>query len=413
MISRGRGYSSDSSYDRDYNYNKRRSYESGHHERDVTLLPEEDPKATRTVFVGNLEENVTPEQLRREFEKHGIVEDVDIKFGARGQGNPFAFVKFLNLNMAYKAITTMSGHYIGRNQIKLGYGKISPTSCLWIGGLGTWTSLSVLEREFDRFGAIRKIDYTKGETFAYIFYETLDAAEAAAEHMRGYALGGPDRRLRIDFVDPERLPRAPPSYGHSSVPRGRDEMPVDYPEYENEYFRGSKPPTNNYRERRGADSYAYEKEKGWDRERRDWAPGVPEEGEMPPRTMRRKRPHSPDSDYSRGSGQERPMGYKPPRSPEDKAEWSPGPPLEGASSSPEINDFEGREKHKRGRSSDSSSSGHLNGKQHKKHKKAKKSKVLNGVTTVRELVEHFPVAWDGFYGLKNSAFATSMHVCCG
>ncbi|XP_071815718.1 putative RNA-binding protein 15B [Apostichopus japonicus] len=407
----GRGYSSESSYERDYD--KRRTYsDSGHpHERDVTLLPEEDPKATRTVFVGNLEENVTPEQLRREFEKYGIVEDVDIKFGARGQGNPFAFVKFLNLNMAYKAITGMVGHYVGRNQIKLGYGKISPTSCLWIGGLGTWTSLSVLEREFDRFGAIRKIDYTKGDTFAYIFYETLEAATAAAETMRGYALGGPDRRLRIDFVDPERLPRAPPTYGH--LPRSREEPPSEFSEVENEYFRGSKPPTNNYRERRAPDSYGYEKEKTWDRERRDWAPGAPEDGEMPARPVRRKRPHSPDSDYSRGSGPERPIGYKPPRSPEDKAEWSPGPPLEGTSSSPEMNEFEARKEHKRGRSSDSSSSGHLNGKQHKKHKKPKKSKVLNGVTTVRDLVEHFPVAWDGFYGLKNSAFATSMHVVAG
>lgn len=416
--SSGRGYNSDQSYDRDYNYEKRRQYDSSQpHERDVTLLPEEDPKATRTVFVGNLEESVTPDQLRREFDKYGIVEDVDIKYGARGQGNPFAFVRFLNLNMAYKAIISMQGHYIGRNQCKLGYGKISPTSCLWIGGLGTWTSLSVLEREFDRFGAIRKIDYTKGDNFAYIFYETLEAAEAAAETMRGYALGGPDRRLRIDFVDPERLPKAPPPYSHSPGPRSRDEPPPDYPEYEadREYYRSRKPPPSHYRDRGGPpDDYGYDRGKGdWERERRDWDHGPPEEGEMPSRPPRRKRQHSPDSDYSRGSGQDRPIAYKQPRSPDDKAEWSPGPPLERASSSPEVEDFEAREKHKRARSSDSSSSSHLNGKPHKKHKKPKKPKVLNGVTTVRELVSHFPVAWDGFYGLKNSAFATSMHVVAG
>ncbi|XP_062537643.1 RNA-binding protein spenito-like [Armigeres subalbatus] len=58
-----------------------------------------------------------------------------------------------------------------------------------------------LEREFDRFGAIKKIEYNKGDTQAYILYDSIDAATAAVKEMRGFPLGAPDRRIRIDFAN--------------------------------------------------------------------------------------------------------------------------------------------------------------------------------------------------------------------
>ena len=80
-----------------------------------------------------------------------------------------------------------------------------------MGGLGAWTSSVQLEGEFDRFGAIKKIEYTKGDNHAYIQYETIDAAQAAVKEMRGFPLGGPDKRLRIDFADSgEPAPAQPP-----------------------------------------------------------------------------------------------------------------------------------------------------------------------------------------------------------
>jgi hypothetical protein len=66
---------------------------------------------------------------------------------------------------------------------------------------GPWSTLPQLEREFDRFGSIKKIEWLKGEQYAYITYETIDAAQAAVKDMRGYPLGGNDKRLRTDFAD--------------------------------------------------------------------------------------------------------------------------------------------------------------------------------------------------------------------
>ncbi|CAB3366188.1 Hypothetical predicted protein [Cloeon dipterum] len=164
-------------------------------------LPEDDPLATRTLFAGNLEVSISDEELRRIFGRYGIVEDIDIKRPPPGTGNAYAFVRFQNLDMAHRSKVELSGQYIGKFQCKIGYGKVTPTTRIWVGGLGPWTSLPQLEREFDRFGAIKKIDYVKGDSCAYIQYDSMDAAQAAVKEMRGFPLGGPDRRLRIDFAD--------------------------------------------------------------------------------------------------------------------------------------------------------------------------------------------------------------------
>ncbi|XP_062550596.1 RNA-binding protein spenito-like [Armigeres subalbatus] len=103
--------------------------------------------------------------------------------------------------MAHRANVELSGQYIGKFQCKIGYGKATPTTRIWVGGLGAWTSITQFEREFDRFGAIKKIEYNKGDTQAYILYDSIDAATAAVKEMRGFPLGAPDRRIRIDFAN--------------------------------------------------------------------------------------------------------------------------------------------------------------------------------------------------------------------
>lgn len=168
------------------------------------VSPEDDHRANRTLFLGNLDVIVTESDLRRAFDRFGVITEVDIKRAVRGQSSTYGFIKFENLDMAHRAKLAMSGKVVGHNPIKIGYGKPTPTTRLWVGGLGPWVPLAALAKEFDRFGTIRTIDYRKGEAWAYIQYESLDAAQAACSHMRGFPLGGPDRRLRVDFADTEQ-----------------------------------------------------------------------------------------------------------------------------------------------------------------------------------------------------------------
>jgi len=171
------------------------------------LSPEDDPLATRTLFAGNLELNITDEEMIRIFSKYGNLVDIDIKRPPPGTGNAFAFMRFENLDQAAVAKRELSGQYIGKFQCKIGYGKVVQTTKVWIGGLGPGCSHQILEREFDRFGVISRVDFEKGDTEATIQFESIDAASAAVKEMRGFPLGGPDNRIRIDFSDVEDMPQ--------------------------------------------------------------------------------------------------------------------------------------------------------------------------------------------------------------
>ncbi|XP_013401121.1 putative RNA-binding protein 15B [Lingula anatina] len=179
------------------------------------ISPEDDSKATRTLFVGNLDYNITENELRHVFSKYGTLEDVDIKRPPQGHGNAYAFVKFSNLDYAHRAKVQLSGQMIGKFQCKIGYGKVTPTTCLWVGGLGSWIRPEDLAREFDRFGLIHRIDWPQGKNYAYVVYDSIDAAQAASQEMRGFPLGGPDRRLRVDFVEPAHILSQPSPSGRS------------------------------------------------------------------------------------------------------------------------------------------------------------------------------------------------------
>ncbi|XP_031359262.1 RNA-binding protein spenito-like, partial [Photinus pyralis] len=236
------------------------------------------------------------------------VEDIDIKRPPPGTGNAFAFVRFQTLDMAHRAKVELSGQYIGKFQCKIGYGKVTPTTRIWVGGLGPWTSVPQLEREFDRFGAIKKIDYTKGDTQAYILYDSIDAATAAVKEMRGFPLGGPERRLRTDFSDvnpplPYHRPKQvyPP---HDEVVEYRRGVEYEYDVYEGEagYPRGYRG-RPVYAERRGGSRGPYRyPEDEWNRpvgdpeyeRRRSGSRGADRSRSRSPR-------RSPDSDSDSGS----------------------------------------------------------------------------------------------------------------
>lgn len=190
------------------------------------VLPEDDPLATRTLFVGNLEVDITDEEIDKIFRKFGHLVDIDIKKPSPGTGNAYAFIRYENLDMAHRAKVELSGQYIGKFQCKIGYGKANPTCKVWVGGLGPWCTEMLLWKEFDRFGVIKKIEYAKGDTCAHVFYEMLDAAQTAVQEMRGFPLGGPEKRLRIDFADLDLVSEGPGADVHAE---GRPRVPGKHP----------------------------------------------------------------------------------------------------------------------------------------------------------------------------------------
>ncbi|XP_036389901.1 putative RNA-binding protein 15B [Megalops cyprinoides] len=378
------------------------------------LMPEDDQRATRNLFIGNLDHNVSEAELRRGFDKYGIIEEVVIKRPARGQGGAYAFLNFQNLDMAHRAKVAMSGRVFGGNPVKIGYGKPNPTTRLWVGGLGPGASLAALAREFDRFGSIRTIDYVKGDSFAYIQYESLDAAQAACAQMRGFPLGGPDRRLRVDFAKAEEPRSYTPQYAPPPLPphydlladgygwhrglaqelRARDRTPPHalFPERDRDrpfLDRADWAGASDALEAFGRGRARSRSRERWDREREA------ERGTSKGWEERRKR-RSLSSERAcedRGRGKARAQPPEAPdRSPNEPPAEPPEPPAEdratpGGRDEPERN--------------------------HRPSEAEAEQPDPRKPGSLAEFAQTLPAAWHGSLVLKNSSFPTSMHLLEG
>ncbi|CAL1531711.1 unnamed protein product [Lymnaea stagnalis] len=341
--------------------------------------PEYDDKATRTLFVGNLDVNITDFDLRNIFGKFGMVEDVDIKRPIRNTGNAFAFIKYINLDCAHRAKVEMSGKYIGRFQCKIGYGKVTPTTVVWVGGLGPWVTVETLEREFDRFGAIQHIEWPRNKNFAYVVYDSIDAAQAACQQMRGYPLGGPDRRLRLDFGEKEHISRSHSLPDYHYPPPTKDRAYAPPPE---------RPPVPWREGLHGLpDGPERQRYEDWQRDSREYRGPLPdpyrEEGRRhDDYHYERRRDRTPE--YVKG-----PYHVGAPRSPERTRDYRDdrGPPRE------EERRLSERREHRA-----PSPNGDF---------------IDNQCRTLADLAKMLPVAWNGALILKSSAFATRMHVVGG
>lgn len=199
----------------------------------------EDNEPCHTLFVGNLDPAINETDLNRFFKQYGIVQEVDIK--STTKTTPYAFVRFLHMDMATHAREGLNGTRVGGSQLRIGYGKSRVTPRLWIGGLGSWASDTLLLKEFDRFGAIHKLEYVNSDRWGFITYESQEAATAAWTEMKDFELVS-DKPIRIDYaeLDDPFLPsyKAPIE---DSVKPGEDDKDLARMRYERDKLRHGSP----------------------------------------------------------------------------------------------------------------------------------------------------------------------------
>ena len=356
------------------------------------IQPEDDDKATKTLFVGNLDINTTIEDLRDVFERYGVVEDVDVKRPIKTQGNAYAFIKFGNLDMAHRAKVDMSGRFVGKLQCKIGYGKANTTSCLWIGGLGPWVSTSILEAEFDRFGLINRVSWNEGDNYAYVLYENQDAAVAASKEMRGVPLGGPDRRLRIDFAEPTAIDAPPPPRTSERPASKRESGEWSRKSYypDERLDRERAPRGNDYRGTTDNDYY---------KPRHDESSAMDSEKWKQSRSYREE-----DSGYRTKPSQSHSREYTSPRE-RDYDRSSPVPKRQRV-----YNREESRDYYARGHNN---SNGNYEGERRRSESGLFSEETIANAQDIQELAKSLPVVWSGALVLKNSAFSSRMHLVSG
>ncbi|XP_017543364.2 msx2-interacting protein isoform X1 [Pygocentrus nattereri] len=157
------------------------------------------PKATRTLFIGNLEKTTNYQQLLDVFQRFGEIVDIDIK---RVNGVPqYAFVQYSDIASVCKAIKKMDGEYLGTNRLKLGFGKSMPTTCVWLDGLSANITEQYLTRHFCRYGHVVKVVLDRMKGMALILYNNTDFAQAAVRETKGWKIGG--NKIKVDFASQE------------------------------------------------------------------------------------------------------------------------------------------------------------------------------------------------------------------
>lgn len=161
-------------------------------------LDEYHPKSTRTLFIGNLEKEITSSDIRKQFEGFGEIIEIDVK----KQGiSSYAFCQYADIVSVVKAMRKMDGEHLGNNRIKLGFGKSMPTNCVWIDGIAESVSESYLTTQFGRFGPVSQVTIDKDRRLALVFFEQIQYAQLAVKEMRGIVLRG--RKLQVDFASRE------------------------------------------------------------------------------------------------------------------------------------------------------------------------------------------------------------------
>ncbi|XP_067271207.1 msx2-interacting protein isoform X2 [Pseudorasbora parva] len=157
------------------------------------------PKATRTLFIGNLEKTTNYQQLLDVFQRFGEIVDIDIK---RVNGVPqYAFVQYSDIASVCKAIKKMDGEYLGTNRLKLGFGKSMPTACVWLDGLTSNITEQYLTRHFCRYGPVVKVVFDRLKGMALVLYNNTDFAQAAVRETKGWKIGG--NKIKVDFASQE------------------------------------------------------------------------------------------------------------------------------------------------------------------------------------------------------------------
>ncbi|XP_029007120.1 msx2-interacting protein isoform X2 [Betta splendens] len=157
------------------------------------------PKATRTLFIGNLEKTTSYQQLLDIFQRFGEIVDIDIK---KVNGVPqYAFVQYSDIASVCKAIKKMDGEYLGSNRLKLGFGKSMPTTCVWLDGLASNITEQYLSRHFCRYGHVVKVVFDRLKGMALISYNNTDFAQAAVRETKGWKIGG--NKIKVDFASQE------------------------------------------------------------------------------------------------------------------------------------------------------------------------------------------------------------------
>ncbi|KAH1130398.1 hypothetical protein J1N35_001776 [Gossypium stocksii] len=173
----------------------------------VQVLPPDNDNTNTTIFVGNLDPNVTEEELKQFFSPLGEIVYVKIP-AAKGCG----FVQFATRTSAEEAIQRMQGQMIGQQVVRISWGR-SPTAKQDLpGAWGTevdpnqWSAYYGYGQGYDAYAYGATQDPSLFAYGAYAGYAQYPQQIEGSQEMAAMAAAVPGVEQREESYDPLATP---------------------------------------------------------------------------------------------------------------------------------------------------------------------------------------------------------------
>lgn len=170
-------------------------------------LDEYSSKATRTLYIGNLDRDVKYSDIREKLDKkYGDIIEIEIKKDNKkplSSVNSYAFIQFSDIKSVVKAIRGMNGKTIGKNEIKIGFGKTKPARTLWLDNISDQLKEAHLYEYFKPYceSNIEQILIDRNKCQALIYFAYINDAKECADKIRAKKFY--DKRIAVDFASKE------------------------------------------------------------------------------------------------------------------------------------------------------------------------------------------------------------------
>ncbi|KAM0879513.1 hypothetical protein ACQ4PT_034188 [Festuca glaucescens] len=149
---------------------------------------------TNTLWVGNLPTHAGEDDVMAAFAPHGALDCALSRAGARS----YAFVLFRSIAESRAALEALRGSRVKGSAIRIEFARPArAVRNLWIGGISPTISKQELQEEFQKFGKIEGVAFSRDQTSAYIDFEKLEDAISAHRALNGTDLSG--KELCVDF----------------------------------------------------------------------------------------------------------------------------------------------------------------------------------------------------------------------
>ncbi|XP_044125570.1 RNA-binding protein 14-like [Bufo gargarizans] len=158
------------------------------------------------IFVGNVDDRTTQEELSELFEKHGTVVSCAVM-------KQYAFVHMRGADRAAKAIEELNGRELHGKKMVVELSKPRPQNTwkIFVGNVGPGYDAAELRTLFEEYGKVIECDVVKD--YAFVHMERESEAREAIDKLNGREIRG--KRINVEMSNKAHRPMSSNGSSHS------------------------------------------------------------------------------------------------------------------------------------------------------------------------------------------------------